>query len=68
MKRAVIVVMMLALLAGAVSALPPVAAQEEDAGDEKVVVRFGTTNSLDSLNPFKAVEVPSYEVINMQYN
>jgi peptide/nickel transport system substrate-binding protein len=68
MKRAVIVVMMLALVAGAVSALRPVAAQEEDADDEKVVVRFGTTNSLDSLNPFKAVEVPSYEVINMQYN
>jgi peptide/nickel transport system substrate-binding protein len=68
MKRAVIVVMMLALVAGAVSTLPPVAAQEEDGGDEEVVVRFGTTNSLDSLNPFKAVEVPSYEVINMQYN
>jgi peptide/nickel transport system substrate-binding protein len=68
MKRAVIVVMMLALVAGAVSALPPVAAQTEGGGDEKVVVRFGTTNSLDSLNPFKAVEVPSYEVINMQYN
>jgi peptide/nickel transport system substrate-binding protein len=66
MKRAVIVVMIVALVAGAVSALPPVAAQEE--GDERVVVRFGTTNSLDSLNPFKAVEVPSYEVINMQYN
>jgi peptide/nickel transport system substrate-binding protein len=68
MKRALMVVMMLALVAGAVSALPPVAAQTEDGDDEEVVVRFGTTNSLDSLNPFKAVEIPSYEVINMQYN
>ena len=68
MKRALMVVMMLALVAGAVSALPPVAAQTEDGDDERVVVRFGTTNSLDSLNPFKAVEIPSYEVINMQYN
>jgi peptide/nickel transport system substrate-binding protein len=67
MKRVVIVMTSLAVVAGAVLATGPVAAQDED-GDEKVVVRFGTTNSLDSLNPFKAVEVPSYEVINMQYN
>jgi peptide/nickel transport system substrate-binding protein len=67
MKRTVIMMMSLALVAGGIWATAPVAAQD-DGGDEKVVVRFGTTNSLDSLNPFKAVEVPSYEVINMQYN
>ena len=36
--------------------------------DEDVVFRVGLVNDIDSLNPFKALELPSYEVMNLQYN
>ena len=40
----------------------------EDESDDKVVFRMGLVNDIDSLNPFKALELPSYEVISLQYN
>ncbi|MDQ4095332.1 MAG: ABC transporter substrate-binding protein [Actinomycetota bacterium] len=52
-----------ALLAG------PAAAQSPDAAEgDRVVFRVGMVNDIDSLNPFKALELPSYEVMNLQYN
>ena len=36
-------------------------------GDEKVVFTVGITNDVDSLNPIVGVEVPDYEVWNIQY-
>ena len=47
----------------------PVAAQPSpDSSEERVVFRVGLVNDIDSLNPFKALELPSYEVMNLQYN
>ena len=55
-------VMLIALVAAA-----PALAQS-DAPDEKVVFRMGLVNDIDSLNPFKALEIPSFEVSNLNYN
>ena len=55
------------LLAVAMIAAPALA-QSEGADDEKVVYRLGMINDIDSLNPFKALEIPSFEASNLTYN
>jgi peptide/nickel transport system substrate-binding protein len=66
MKKLVGAAVMLVLTAALVS---PVSAQSPDEGDEeKVVFRMGMVNEIDSLNPFKALEIPSFEVMFLQYN
>ena len=35
--------------------------------DEKVVLTVGVVNDYDTLNPLQGVEVPDYEVWNLQY-
>ena len=35
--------------------------------DEKVVLTVGVVNNYDTLNPLQGVEVPDYEVWNLQY-
>lgn len=54
------------LLIALVAAAPALA--QSDAPDEKVVYRMGLVNDIDSLNPFKALEIPSFEVSNLNYN
>jgi peptide/nickel transport system substrate-binding protein len=54
------------LLAVAVIVAPAGAQTPEE--DEKLVWRIGTVNEIDSLNPFKAVELPSFELFGLQYN
>jgi peptide/nickel transport system substrate-binding protein len=68
MKRWVVGLLTSVLLAGGLAGtIIPAAAQTQEDG-EKLVLRLGTTNSLDSLNPFKAVEVPSFKLFSWQYN
>jgi peptide/nickel transport system substrate-binding protein len=43
-------------------------AQDSSGKDEKVVFRIGDTNDIDGFNPFKIVEVPSYEVMGLTYD
>jgi peptide/nickel transport system substrate-binding protein len=64
MRRIAAVAMLMALisvLVGATSA----GAQNQD---EKLVFRIGDTNDIDGFNPFKVVEVPSYEVMDLTYD
>src|SRR5918998_566813 len=58
---AVLMMVVISVLGGATSA----GAQNED---EKVVLRIGSSNDIDGFNPFKIVEVPSYEVMNLTYD
>ncbi|MDQ3252130.1 MAG: ABC transporter substrate-binding protein [Actinomycetota bacterium] len=37
-------------------------------GDEKLVLRIGDTNDIDGFNPFKLVEIPSFEVMDLTYD
>jgi peptide/nickel transport system substrate-binding protein len=62
---AVLMVVILALL-GAAGA----GAQEEGSSgkDEKQVLRIGSTNDIDGFNPFKIVEIPSFEVMDLTYD
>ncbi len=43
-------------------------AQEEGSEDEKQVLRIGSTNDIDGFNPFKIVEIPSFEVMDLTYD
>jgi peptide/nickel transport system substrate-binding protein len=67
MKR---VVQLIALCGLVVLMVPYARAQSpsEEQQDDKVVFRIGTTNELDSLNPFKAVEAPSFEMFFLNYD
>ena len=61
----------LAVLVGLISVLAGVAgaaAQDSSGDDEKVVLRVGATNDIDGFNPFKIVEIPSYEVMGLTYD
>jgi peptide/nickel transport system substrate-binding protein len=65
MRRAAVALMVLiSILGGATGAV----AQEGSKGDEKVVLRVGGTNDIDGFNPFKIVEIPSYEVMDLTYD
>jgi peptide/nickel transport system substrate-binding protein len=66
MKKLVGLAVMVVLTAALVS--PVFAQTPEDEGDDKVIFRYGMVNEIDSLNPFKALEIPSFEVMFLQYN
>jgi peptide/nickel transport system substrate-binding protein len=60
---AVLMVVISALLGGVTGA------QEDSSGnDGKTVFRIGSTNDIDGFNPFKIVEVPSYEIMDLNYD
>ena len=61
---AAVLVVLIVGLTGATSA----GAQGESGEDEKLVFRIGSTNDIDGFNPFKIVEVPSYEVMGLTYD
>ena len=42
--------------------------QDSSGEDEKVVFRIGDTNDIDGFNPFKLVEIPSFEVMDLTYD
>jgi peptide/nickel transport system substrate-binding protein len=58
---AVLMMVVISILGGAASA----GAQNED---EKVVLRLGSSNDIDGFNPFKIVELPSYEIMDLNYD
>jgi peptide/nickel transport system substrate-binding protein len=61
--------LVIALLLGLAAMLPRAIAQSPDEADgEKLTFRMGTINNIDSLNPFKIVEIPSYELADLYYN
>jgi peptide/nickel transport system substrate-binding protein len=56
------------LVTGLMAVMAPMARGQDDGqGDGKVIFRIGTVNEIDSLNPFKAVEAPSYELFSLNY-
>src|SRR5919107_1427956 len=63
-SAAAVLLAMISLLTGATGA----GAQGSSGGDEKLVFRVGSTNDIDGFNPFKIVEVPSYEVMGLTYD
>jgi peptide/nickel transport system substrate-binding protein len=61
----------LAVLVALISALvgvTGVVAQDSSGEDDKVVFRIGSTNDIDGFNPFKIVEIPSYELMGLTYD
>src|SRR5919112_3917317 len=63
-SAAALLMAMISLLTGATSA----GAQDSSGKDEKLVFRVGSTNDIDGFNPFKIVEIPSYEVMGLTYD
>jgi peptide/nickel transport system substrate-binding protein len=59
-----VLVALISMLTGAAGA----GAQDETGQDEKLVLRIGSTNDIDGFNPFKIVEIPSYEVMGLTYD
>ena len=55
------------IVAASLVALLTVAAATAADGDGKVVLTVGLTNDYDTLNPVVGVEVPDFEVWNLQY-
>jgi peptide/nickel transport system substrate-binding protein len=63
-SAAAVLMALISLLTGATG----VGAQGSSGEDEKLVFRIGDTNSIDGFNPFKIVEVPSYELMGLTYD
>jgi peptide/nickel transport system substrate-binding protein len=63
-SAAAVLLAMISLLTGVTGA----GAQGSSGGDEKLVFRVGSTNDIDGFNPFKIVEIPSYEVVGLTYD
>jgi peptide/nickel transport system substrate-binding protein len=59
-----VLVALISTLTGAASA----GAQSESGEDKKLVLRIGDTNDIDGFNPFKLVEVPSFEIMDLTYD
>src|SRR5215212_718038 len=59
-----VLVALISLLTGAAGA----GAQSEAGEDKKLVLRIGDTNDIDGFNPFKLVEVPSFEIMDLTYD
>jgi peptide/nickel transport system substrate-binding protein len=55
---------LISLLTGATGA----GAQNSSGEDEKLILRIGDTNDIDGFNPFKLVEIPSFEVMDLTYD
>jgi peptide/nickel transport system substrate-binding protein len=52
----------------ALFAVLPAALAQTPESEEKLTLRMGMTNEIDSLNPFKLLEIPSYEYVAINYN
>src|SRR5918997_1285469 len=59
-----VLVALISMLTGATGA----GAQGQSEKDEKQVLRIGSTNDIDGFNPFKIVEIPSFEVMDLTYD
>jgi peptide/nickel transport system substrate-binding protein len=63
-SAAAVLLAMISLLTGATGA----GAQGSSGENEKLVFRIGSTNDIDGFNPFKIVEIPSYEIMGLTYD
>jgi peptide/nickel transport system substrate-binding protein len=63
-SAAAVLLAMISLFTGATGA----GAQDSSGEGEKLVFRVGSTNDIDGFNPFKIVEVPSYELMGLTYD
>ena len=63
-SAAAVLMALISLLAGATGA----GAQDSSGEGEKLVFRVGSTNDIDGFNPFKIVEIPSFEVMDLTYD
>jgi peptide/nickel transport system substrate-binding protein len=59
-----VLVALISMLTGAAGA----GAQSENGEDTKLVLRIGDTNDIDGFNPFKLVEIPSFEIMDLTYD
>jgi peptide/nickel transport system substrate-binding protein len=59
-----VLVALISMLTGAAGA----GAQSETEEDKKLVLRIGDTNDIDGFNPFKLVEIPSFEIMDLTYD
>jgi peptide/nickel transport system substrate-binding protein len=67
MRRISAVAVLVALISALVG-VTGVVAQDSSGEDDKVVFRIGSTNDIDGFNPFKIVEIPSYELMGLTYD
>ena len=67
MRRIAAVAMLVALISALLGVTGAVA-QDSSGEDEKVVFRVGNSNDIDGFNPFKIVEIPSYELMGLTYD
>jgi peptide/nickel transport system substrate-binding protein len=63
-SAAAVLLAMISLLTGATGA----GAQGSSGENEKLVFRIGSSNDIDGFNPFKIVEIPSYELMGLTYD
>jgi peptide/nickel transport system substrate-binding protein len=66
--RRIAAVAVLVALVGVLGGATGAGAQSSSGKDEKLVFRIGSTNDIDGFNPFKIVEIPSYEVMGLTYD
>jgi peptide/nickel transport system substrate-binding protein len=67
MRRIAAVAVLVALIS-VLSGVTSAGAQDSSDKDEKVVLRIGDTNDIDGFNPFKLVEIPSFEIMDLTYD
>jgi peptide/nickel transport system substrate-binding protein len=66
MRRVAAVAVLVALISVLTGA--GAGAQSGSGQDDKLILRIGDTNDIDGFNPFKLVEVPSFEVMDLTYD
>jgi peptide/nickel transport system substrate-binding protein len=66
-RRTIAVAALLGMLGGLVLS-GTASAQSASPSQEKVVFVEGTTNDMRTVNPFRALETPEYEVLSMNYD
>jgi peptide/nickel transport system substrate-binding protein len=67
MRRIAVVAVLVAVISVLVGAAGA-GAQDSSEQNDKVVLRIGSANDIDGLNPFKIVEIPTFEVIDLTYD
>ena len=68
MRRIVTVAVLMVVISALVGATGAGAQEGSSEKDEKQVLRIGSTNDIDGFNPFKIVEIPSFEVMDLTYD
>jgi peptide/nickel transport system substrate-binding protein len=67
MRRITVAAVLMALISVLTSTTGAVG-QDSSGEGEKVTLRMGSTNDIDGFNPFKVVEIPTFEVMDLTYD